>query len=312
MDNSLVIGVDIGGTRTKYGLVKVATGEVLGSMILDTRKNDARAFLRQMETVISEFTNLAMQAGQGIAGVGIGVPGFTTEDGVVITTYGFLDFMENFPLRSIIEEEFSLPCRMDNDARVVSLGEALYGRGRGLDRVLTLTLGTGLGFGFVTKRMLTDPMPFAHMGGHISILPEGEACYCGKTGCLESLVSSTAILLAARKSGFHEEGFTVEALFAAALQGNETAAALVEKTVGYLRTGIFNYINLFAPDVIVLGGGISGKLEPYLKKIKSGACLPPYPAYRFKLAISTLQEMAGVLGGAAFFHSLEDENPDDL
>lgn len=176
---NLVIGVDIGGTRTKSGLVNINTGEVLFNIVQPTEKKDGAIFLKQIGSVINQFKELAAKSGEKISGIGIGIPGFIEENGVVTTTYGFLEFMENYPGKNIIEKEFLLPCLIDNDARIVSLGEALYGKGKGFKRVLTLTLGTGVGFGFVVNGRFTEPQPLAHMGGHIKITEEGTECYCG-------------------------------------------------------------------------------------------------------------------------------------
>lgn len=101
--------------------------------------------------------------------------------------------MEDYPLSHFVQQQHDLPCRLDNDERVVALGEAIYGQGRGYSRVLTLTLGTGLGLGFTIDGKLDGLLPFAHMGGHITVTTDEFVCYCGKTGCLEALVSAAGI-----------------------------------------------------------------------------------------------------------------------
>lgn len=303
MSHTLTIGVDIGGTRTKYGLVNTRTGEVLHSVVQPTEKKDANIFLQQVSDVVKKFKTFAAQAGIQIAGIGFGVPGFINENGIVETTYGFLEFMESYPMKSIIEKEYSLPCFLDNDARTVSLGEALYGKGKNYKRVLTLTLGTGVGFGFVVNGRFTEPLPLAHMGGHIKITDDGATCYCGKKGCLEALVSSAGIIDLAVRNNFNG-GSSVEAIFEAALAGNEDAVIVVDNVITYLHIAIHNYVNLFAPDMIVLGGGIAKGLAPYLDRIKGKSYLSPYPAYSFKLRISELEEHSGMLGSAALFQSV--------
>ena len=306
MDQMLAIGVDIGGTRTKSGLINIVTGEVIGSIIQPTEKKDARLFLEQVGFVIQEFKQMASLRGIPIKGIGIGVPGFTNEDGIVVTTYGFLEYMENYPLESLVEKEFLLSCLIDNDARVVSLGEALFGHGKGYKRVLTLTLGTGVGFGLVINGKFTDALPLSHMGGNIAITNEGGKCYCGKMGCLEALVSSNGILNLAHKNGFSRD-VSVQKIFEAAKEGILKAMEVVEKVIEYLHIAIHNYVNLFAPDMIVLGGGIAKSLLPYTKKIKGKMYMGPYPGYNFELAISQLEESAGMLGSAALFNALHNK-----
>jgi glucokinase len=302
MKNNLAIGIDIGGTRTKFGLVDLNTGEVIDTLILPTVKKDAALFLEQIGMAVEKFKAIATKE-KPIAGIGIGIPGFTQEDGVVTTTYGFLEFMENYPVKQIIEEQFSLTCLIDNDARVVALGEALYGKGKDYKRVLTLTLGTGVGFGLVVNGKFTEPLPMAHMGGHMKITDAGGECYCGKTGCLEALVSSTGIIQLAKDNKLLDVELSAEAIFAAAANGNSDAIKVVDKVIGYLHTGIHNYANLFAPDMIVLGGGVAKGLYPYLKNIKGKNYLSAYPGYDFTLAVSALEEQAGILGSAALFQA---------
>ena len=197
----LFIGVDIGGTRTKSGLVNTHTGELLHCIIQPTEKKRADIFIERIGDVIHECKSMAAEKGATIAGIGFGIPGFTTAEGKVLTTYGFLEFMEDYPLKSLVENRFFLPCLLDNDARIVSLGEALYGKGKVYERVLTLTLGTGVGFGFVVNKRFTDLLPLSHMGGNMTVTGEGGECYCGKKGCLEALVSSTGIAGLAKQAG---------------------------------------------------------------------------------------------------------------
>ena len=121
----LFIGVDIGGTRTKSGLVNIDTGEVLHSIVQPTEKKMVDVFIEGVGDTISACKGIAAEKGKTIAGIGFGIPGFMTAEGKVLTTYGFLDFMEEYPLKSIVENRFSLPCLLDNDARIVALGGSL-------------------------------------------------------------------------------------------------------------------------------------------------------------------------------------------
>ncbi len=298
----LAIGIDIGGTRTKIGLVNLELGEVLEMQVVPTETKDAIRF----EQIITEaILNIKTKANTKLLGVGIGVSSFVFEDGTVDSTYGFMDFMEDYPLKKIIENTHQLPCKIDNDARLVALGEALYGKGKGFDRVLVLTLGTGLGLGLVVNQKLNEKLPYGHMGGHISIIQNSEKCYCGKSGCLESLVSATGILNAARQLNWHEKNptlpFTVESIFKASEVGNIEAKLIFENLLAYLKTGISNYINLFAPDQIMLGGGVAKGLKNYLPILQENPQLGPFKKYKVSVEISELEENAGVLGSAALF-----------
>ncbi len=123
--DQLAIGIDIGGTRTKLGLVNTSTGQLIDKIIHSTEKVKEDVFLLQIKSGIQQLRSVTHNLGTTVSGIGFGVPGFVNEVGVVDSTYGFLDFMENYPLVTIIENEFDLPCSVDNDARMVALGEAL-------------------------------------------------------------------------------------------------------------------------------------------------------------------------------------------
>jgi glucokinase len=195
---------------------------------------------------------------------------------------------------------------LDNDARVVALGEALYGAGKNEDRVLVMTLGTGLGIGFVAAGKLNEPQPYAHMAGHISITDAETDCYCGRDGCLESLVSGTGLCVAAEKllweTKYNEIPLNAENIFKERTTNND-AGQLVNNLIGHLKTGIDNYVNIYAPNVIILGGGLAKGLKNDLDKLYNPGLLGPYKKYKARLTISVLEEEAGILGSAALFNS---------
>ncbi len=301
----LAIGIDIGGTRTKFGLVDLEKGEVLEMLISSTETKDSDKFLEIINSGIDQLKTAAQKEQSTILGVGFGVTGFVFDDGMVDSTYGFLDFMEDYPLSEYIQKYSALPCRADNDARVVALGEALYGIGKGQNRVLVLTLGTGLGLGFIANGKFETNLPYAHMAGHISVGRTDFKCYCGKEGCLEALVSATGIVESAKRMGWEQKHpnleLNVQTIFKAEQEGNEDAKQIVTEFLGYLKTGIDNYINLFAPDMIIIGGGVSKGMKPYLDKLTQIDFLPPYKSYKVKIALSELDEHSGILGSAALF-----------
>jgi glucokinase len=300
------IGIDVGGTRTKAGLVCLETGRLLHRLIFPTEKNDENIFLENIASAINELRIHAKQFDAGIIGVGIGVSGFVDSEGVVDSTYGFINFMEAYPLSAIIETRFAIQCRTSNDASLIALGEATFGKGRGFKRVLVLTLGTGLGIGFTTTSGFYDDLPYIHMAGHITVTSNDHLCYCGKRGCLESLVSAAGILHAAQKRKWTHvlnNRLTPEIIFDEAKKGNQLAHEIILEVVEYLRIGISNYTNVFAPDIIILGGGIANGLEPYLSNNYDNKQLKPFSNYMMKLVFSSLKEDAGILGAAVLFQT---------
>lgn len=303
----LAIGIDIGGTRTKLGLVDLDKGEVLEMLISPTETKDSDNFLKIINSGIDQLKIVAQKEKSTILGVGFGITGFVFEDGKVDSTYGFLEFMEDYPLSEYIQKHSSLPCRADNDARAIALGETLYGVGKRQGRVLVLTLGTGLGVGFIEKGSFETRLPFAHMCGHISVENSGVKCYCGKTGCLEALVSASGIVASAKRNNWEEKypnlELNVQTIFKEEQQGNKEAKQIVDEFLNYLKIGIGNYINIFAPDMIIIGGGVSKGMQPYLNKLTQIDFLAPYKNYKVEIALSELDEYSGILGSAALFNN---------
>jgi glucokinase len=299
-------GIDIGGTRTKIGLVDLHEGRVLDMILTPSERNDSELFI---SSLYSQYCSLIEKTGidpELISGLGIGAPGFVYEDGSVDSTFGFLPFMDaHYPLKEQLEQKFKLPCRVDNDARIVALGEALFGRGRGYGRVLVLTLGTGLGLGFIVNGKFETKLPYAHLGGHITIATSDIKCYCGREGCMEALVSATGIIEAASRAGWNKENPNIplqaESVFEAAQNGNDLAISIISDFIKNLKTGISNFITIFAPDIIIIGGGVSKGLNPYMDQLRQLRYLNPFTYYKFEIVLSGLDELSGIMGSAALF-----------
>jgi len=302
----LAIGVDIGGTRTKVGLVDIDNGEVFDQLIYPTETKSSEVFLAQMKDAIHTFKEKVKATSEQIKGIGFGIPGFIFPNGMIDTTYGSVDFMEYYPLKQLIEDEHQITCALDNDARVIALGESLYGIGKDYKRVLVLTLGTGVGVGFTIEGKLNEPLAFAHMAGHITITDNEYPCYCGRTGCLESLVSATGMCQLAKRAGWEKDDknaeITAEYIFKQREIGNPLAVKLVDQYINYLKTGIDNYANIYAPDVVILGGGVAKGLVNDLHKLHNKSLLFPYQTYKTDLKTSILEESSGILGAAALLN----------
>jgi glucokinase len=300
------VGIDIGGTRTKVGLADLEKGLVLEMVLTPTEKDDADLFISNLYQQYKTLTEKAGITQDQIAGIGIGVPGFVHQDGSVDSTFGFLPFMDrHYHLKEELELKFSLPCHVDNDARVVALGEALFGKGKGFTRVLVLTLGTGLGIGLIVNGKFETKLPYAHLGGHITIATSKIKCYCGKYGCMEALVSGTGLIDSAVRAGLGQKEsdfpLSVEAIFEAEQNGYKPAVDIVADFLDYLKTGISNFVSLYAPDIIIIGGGVSKGMTPYMEKLSQLNYLNPFPNYTVDLALSELDEQSGILGSAALF-----------
>ena len=311
MSNEYAIGIDIGGTRTKFGVVELASGHLVARDVQSTVLHDGERFLDGLEERVIQVLRIAgLEKGQ-IAGVGLGVPGYVDNQADRIgLVWDALSFMERMPFRQAVESRLGLPCRVDNDARVVGLGEAVYGAGRGVTRLLVLTLGTGLGVAFLVNQRFLEDTSIAHMAGSIIVRPGARPCSnCGLSGCLESLVSATGLVQTAQEglnSGVETalqaaDPLTAEAVFAAARQGDALAQRAVGQLLDDLVHGLNSYIHLFAPDRIVFNGGISPGIQPYLPGLLPHLIARPFPWYSLSLAVSELREQAGMLGSAALW-----------
>jgi glucokinase len=204
-ERRLVFGMDIGGTCTKYGLIDLASHQIIVQQTLPTETGGLAVFVRAAGKVAGE---LSRQAGLRIGkvdGGGVGVPGYVDGDQVSLV-WESLAFIEGMTLRPALQEELGFPIRMDNDGRTVAMGETYFGgyappgAGHpaggvgGPHRLLSLTLGTGLGVALVVDGRLLEKSSINHLAGHIPIRLGAAACFCGFSDCLESLVGGPALM----------------------------------------------------------------------------------------------------------------------
>lgn len=288
------IGIDIGGTNTKTGLVDVHNKLLASKTIPTNAEEGADRTLRHIaETVLGmlEENNILMEQ---CIGAGIGIPG-TVDRKNGILEYSNNIKWENVDVAGIIGEIIPLPIRVANDADCAALGEAVAGNGRYHEDVVLLTLGTGMGGGIILNGKIyegrTEP-------GHMVIEKNGEPCTCGRRGCLEAYVSSVAIARETKKVYGRE--MQPEELFSLAAGGDKDAVKIVSAYVEALGTGITNIANMFRPKLILLGGGIASckhfPLEP-LREILDKNCFGG--GRGIELGIAALGNEAGMVGAAA-------------
>jgi glucokinase len=184
---------------------------------------------------------------------------------------------DNFPLQKYIQEKFKVPVLIGNDARLAVLGEWKYGAARGHHNILYLTISTGIGGGvIINDQVLMGSRGMATELGHITILPDGPICSCGHAGHLEAISSGPAIARYVRlqaKNGVQSsliitEQITSKEIAEEALLGDELCLSAFERAGSYLGIAIANFIHIFNPTCIVLGGGVSLTGELLLKPIK--------------------------------------------
>jgi glucokinase len=303
---SCILSVDIGGTRTKYGLVDPKAGKITAMIVRPTETAGLSEFLVAVAAASDALCSRAGISRRGIVAAGLGVPGFVSGDHVSLV-WDSLSFLEGTHLRGALEKELGLPVRMDNDARTIALGEARWGRHGNPHRMLSLTLGTGVGFGFTVGGRLQEMSAVNHLAGHILIRPGARPCFCGFSGCLESLVNFTALeerfrdLCRKQPDVRCDFNADAEGIFSATVAGHPLALQAVRTLLEDLTAGLNVYINLFAPDVFVLGGGLSKGLKPFLSEIHAGLVAKPFDTYKVRVSISRLGERAGIYGAASLW-----------
>jgi glucokinase len=310
------LGVDLGGSKILTAVIDTQ-GKILSR---DYRSTQAE---KGAEVVIRAILNSAgsavKQAGMDIKkidAIGIGAAGFSNpETGVVFSSPNLPDW-HNVPLRDIIEREAGRKTFLTNDAKAAALGELHFGAARGARNFIYITLSTGIGGGIVINgELYTGAIGTAGEIGHMTIEVNGPRCNCGNTGCWEALASGSALAQQAVqriKQGTqtsilnYAEGdlgkVTAQVIQAAAEQGDSLAKELIIQTGYYIGVGLANLINIFNPELIVIGGGLANigdtLLKPAYKVARERAHEEAYQAVRFTLA--KLGGNSGVIGATIF------------
>ncbi len=319
-----IVGVDIGGTKVAAGLVDHA-GKILAQSRMPMVANDA---VRGLAAVAAAIEDLRSRFASGDQfqprAIGICAPGPLNPRTGVILNPPNVPGWHNFPLAEEMRKLYpDAQVKVDNDANAAALAEAKWGAGRGYRNVFYATIGTGIGTGFVIDgKVYHGRTGLATEGGHVGVDIHGPQCACGKRGCIETLAAGPAIArrarsklaqlqsgsgVAARKStllemsGGKPDAVTSEMVAKAYASGDALAREVMQETLDLLAYWLGNVIDLLEPDVIVIGGGVSSMLAPFLGEIRArwiGACLSPYPQ-ETPLVLAHYKEDAGIAGAAA-------------
>lgn len=306
MKKRFVIGMDIGGTRCKIGLVSLSTGEITRLEVFPTENNDANVFFSRVHEKCGEIKK---NFERSIEGIGVGVLTYVFADGKLDTTWGYVPFLDYLPLARRMKELSGFPCLVCNDAEAVARAEAIYGAGRGSRRVLTLTLGTGIGVGFIVDGRSQNSEAAIHLAGHIKVRNGGEfsnhldnpPCYCSVSGCLESSCSGNSVAKLAEYYFGKNNTPDNKMIFELAKSGDSKALLCVRWFLDILVRALNQYVYIFCPDIIVLGGGLSNSLSPWLDELNAGLKAQVYSNQNTKVALAELKEKGGVLGAATLF-----------
>jgi glucokinase len=331
MDNNVrqyAIGVDIGGTTTKFGLVS-PSGEITHRGILATPAySTAAAFVEALHAAL--LPSLDALDRQQIRGIGIGAPNANYYSGTIEGAPN-LNWKGIVPLAALIREQFGLPCCLTNDANAAAAGEQLYGAARGMSDFMVITLGTGVGSGIVSGgRLVLGHDGFAGELGHTIIRPGGrEHWTTGLQGSLEAYASATGIVLTAKAllhptsailfdcsekpsllRSFPDDELSARLVYECARKGDELARKVYEFTGQVLGEALANFVQFSSPEAIILFGGVTKAGDLLLHPVREHMEKNLLPVFRnkVKLLFSELPEAdAAILGASALVWERKEE-----
>ncbi|MFG6385546.1 MAG: ROK family protein [Muribaculaceae bacterium] len=309
-----VLGIDIGGTNTVFGLVD-ARGAVIASGSIKTRKHsDFNAYIEELHAAAMQLIE-ANDAVDKVHGIGIGAPNAnyftgTIEEGVN------LPWPTPLPLAKIVSEKFGIPVAVTNDANAAAIGEMTYGAARGMKDFIMITLGTGVGSGIVINgQVVYGHDGFAGELGHMIVKRNnGRLCGCGRTGCLEAYCSATGVARSAREflevsplepsllRNIPIDEITSKDVYDAAMQGDKIAKDIFEYTGTILGEAMADMMVFSSPSAFVLFGGLAKSGELLLKPLRNAMEKNMLGCFKgkAKVLLSELKEAdAAVLGASA-------------
>lgn len=313
MNKPYVLGIDIGGTNTVFGIVD-ARGSVIASGAIKTAKHPV--FEDYIDEIYTEATKLieANDAVGKIGGIGVGAPNANYYTGKIIDAANLI-WKGELDIAAQLEEKFKIPVAITNDANAAAIGEMTYGAARGMRDFIMITLGTGVGSGVVANgQMIYGADGLAGELGHIIVRRGGRPCGCGRCGCLETYTSATGVKRSALE--FLEASPNVPSLlrnipgseltskdvYDAAIQGDEIALNVFEFTGRVLGESLADFAAFSSPEAFVIFGGLAKSGELLFKPLREAFEKNALSFHRGKVKIlnSELKEAdAAVLGASA-------------
>ena len=308
----MYIGIDLGGTNIAVGLVDDTPSVIAQASRPTDAKRPYQEIIRDMAELCKEVTEKAGYTMEDIQGIGVGSPGTIDSTNGEIVYANNLDW-HHVPLVKELKTYYpDIPMAVENDANAAAYGEYVV-NGDNAESFLAITLGTGVGGGIVLNKKIYRG--FNGAGGeigHFTLVHDGEYCTCGKNGCWEAYASVTALIRQTeaaikahpdslmRKKAEENGSVSGRTAFEAAKEGDAAAQQVVDTYLEYVADGISSVINIFQPNVLVIGGGISREgdymLKPVQKYIDKYTYCKDIPQTQLKIA--TLFNDAGIIGAA--------------
>ena len=308
------LGIDLGGTNIVAGVVDdnyniLATGKL--------KTNAPRPAEEIIDDMVAAARTAIENAGlkiEDIDSMGVGSPGAIDPVNGVVCFSNNLEFY-NVPMASMLKERMGVDFYIENDANSAAYGEFIAGAGRGTNNFIAITLGTGVGGGIIINKKIYAGSNYAGAElGHTVIAMGGEMCNCGRQGCWEAYASATALIRQTKQAMIKYpktvmwemcggdinkvNGITA---FNAMRAGDEAGKRVVDRYIEYVAIGISNNINIFQPDVLCVGGGISKEGDTLIEPIKAyvnGENIARNVAKKTEIKVAALGNDAGIIGAA--------------
>ena len=306
------IGIDLGGTNIAVGVVNERHEIVAHTSVPTLAHRAPRAVIRDMGDAVRAALDQAGLTAGDCASIGVGSPGTCdSERGVVVRAYN-LGWHE-VPVCAMLTERFGIPARLSNDANCAALAETVAGAAIGCRNMVLITLGTGVGGGIIIDGKIYAGMRSAGAElGHTLLVLDGESCTCGRRGCWEAYASATALIRQTGQAAMKHpesllaatpaEDITGRTVFDAADRGDAVAQAVIDRYCQYVAAGLTDLVNALAPEMILLGGGISRQGERILGPIREYVathCFGQRQGAIPVIAEAKLGNEAGIIGAAA-------------
>ena len=274
-DKDLVLGIDIGGTKTAFGFVDI-NGKLISITTMPTQSHQpAKTFVSRLHQRI-EKVRVDLPSSHRLCGIGVGAPNAHHYRGTIEKAVN-LNWGETIDFVGLIRKHYDLPVSITNDASAAALGEMLFGNARGMKHFIVITLGTGLGSGIVADgHLIHGASGFAGELGHIVVDPAGRQCGCGKRGCLETYVSATGLIRTTAEllaklldpsplRAMSYQKITAKHIFDLAAKGDLIALAAFDQTARILGMKLADAVAHTSPEAIFLTGGLAAAGDILLK-----------------------------------------------
>ena len=313
MEKPYVIGMDMGGTNTVFGIVDTRGNVISKSAIKTGTHSDVNLYINDIYTELSKLIE-AVGGIEKIKGIGVGAPNGNYYTGNIESASN-LPWKGIVPFANLMADKFGVPAALTNDANAAAVGEMTYGAAHGMKNFIMITLGTGVGSGIVIDgKVVYGHDGFAGELGHVNVMRNnGRLCGCGKSGCLETYASATGVARSAREiietstkesllRNIPVESITSKDVFDAAMQGDEVAKKIFNYTGKILGESFADFVAFSAPEAIILFGGLSKAGDLIMNPIKENMEKNLLSIWKGKVKVlfSELKEAdAAVLGASA-------------